>query len=183
MTHLAHTSVYDASAIACATVAAVFDIRERRIPNRLTGPAMLAGLLLHLALGGPSQMGWALLAGVLAGAVFLVFYIAGGMGAGDVKLMMALGMLASTGAVKNVVIDSVIAGAVFGVAMALYRGAFRQTLRNVFTLVLHHQQNGLQAHPELNVENRSALRLPYAVPMALGCVLAVGMSVFSGAAR
>ncbi len=44
--------VYPAAASVTALIAAVFDVKSRRIPNFVTGPAFLGGLLLHSFLGG-----------------------------------------------------------------------------------------------------------------------------------
>jgi prepilin peptidase CpaA len=174
-----HETIYAAAALGCASLAAVLDVRSRRIPNWLTGPALLFGLGLHLALGGACQLGWSAASALIAGAVFVVFYIAGGMGAGDVKLMAALASIAGIENVTNLLLASVIIGAVFAIALALSRGALRQTLGNVVAIVVHHRINGLAAHPELNVTNQKTLRLPYAVPIAMGCLFATGAHLFT----
>ena len=44
--------VYAAVAVLCALVGAAYDVRSRRVPNFLTGPAFLFGLALHASLGG-----------------------------------------------------------------------------------------------------------------------------------
>jgi len=164
-------TTYLTAALACASIASLYDLRTRRIPNKLTLPAILCGLLLHLFRGGPAEMGMAAVAGLIAGGVFLLFFLAGGMGAGDVKLMTAVGCLAGTKSIADVLIATVLIGAVMGIALALYRGKLRQILMNVFTLVQHHRVAGLEAHPELNVRNPASLRLPYALPIAAGCLL------------
>ncbi len=164
-------TIYMEAALACASIASMYDLRTRRIPNKLTLPAILFGLALHLYRGGPAEMGWSALAGLIAGGVFLLFFLAGGMGAGDVKLMTAVGCLVGTGNIKEVLLATVIIGAVMGIALAIYRGQFRQTLLNVTTLVQHHRAEGLAEHPELNVRNPSSLRLPYALPIAAGCLV------------
>lgn len=169
--------------VGCALIAAVFDVRERRIPNKLTGPAFLAGLLLHLVVGGFAGAGWALVAGLIAGGIFMMLHLAGGMGAGDVKLMAALGCIAGMSDVKSLLLATVIAGAVFAICMALSRGALGRTLRNVFQLVQHHRTNGLVAHPELHVRNEKTLRLPYAVPMAVAAALVFAAHLFPEVAR
>ena len=93
------------------------------------------------------------------------------MGAGDVKLMTAVGCLVGTGNITDVMLSTVIIGAVMGIALAIYRGQFRQILGNVLTLVQHHREEGLSEHPDLNVRNPSTLRLPYALPIAAGCLV------------
>ena len=164
-------TIYLASALTVACVAAIFDLRSRRIPNLLTGPAILFGLALHLVLGGPAELGWSLLAGGIAGGVFLLFFLAGGMGAGDVKLMTAIGCLCGTLFIKDVLLTTVVVGAVMGIGLALYRRRLRSTVANVIALVSHHSAHGLVAHESINVKNTSSLRLPYALPIAAGCLL------------
>lgn len=171
--------IYATAALACAAVAAACDVRERRIPNWLTGPALFLGLGLHFVLGGAAQCGWTLLGAVIAGGIFMVFYAAGGMGAGDVKLMAALAAIVGPSNVAMLLIATVIAGGVFAVGFALYRGALRQTLGNVIAIAVHHRVNGFAEHPELNVRNESTLRLPYAVPIAVGCIVATGAQLFA----
>jgi hypothetical protein len=59
---------------------------------------------------------------------------------------------------------------VFAVAISLSRGRLRETLRSVGVLLSHHGRHGLKPHPELNVANEQALRLPFALPVAAGCL-------------
>jgi prepilin peptidase CpaA len=164
--------IFTGGALACAGIGSVPDVRSRRIPNRLTGPAILAGLALHAALGGWHGLGDSALAGLIAGAIFLIFFLAGGMGAGDVKLMAAVGAFAGLSALPTVMIATAIAGAVFAVAVAISRGLFRETLRNVLELLRHHSRNGIAPHAELNLGNARTLRLPFALPIAAGCLFA-----------
>jgi prepilin peptidase CpaA len=163
--------IYMAAACICAGVSAVFDIRSRRIPNFITGPALLLGLLLHGIGDGWHGLLSSFSAALISGAIFLVFYLAGGMGAGDVKLMAAVGCLAGLPHVSYLLILSAMAGGVMGVGLALARGKLTQTLGNVGALLTHHRQEGLTPHPELNVTNTNTLRLPYGVAIAAGCAL------------
>ena len=71
---------------------ALIDLERRILPNKLTGPAALAGLVLGLALdlGGEPER---LLAAAVFGFVFaLPAFIGGGMGMGDAKLVGVLGL-------------------------------------------------------------------------------------------
>ncbi len=176
-------TVYLAAALICAIAASLHDLRSRRIPNLLTGPAILFGLLLHLVLGGPSQMGLAALSGLIAGGIFFLFFMAGGMGAGDVKLMAAVGCLAGSAYIQDVLIATVIFGACMGVGLAVYHGRLRQTFANVLMLVQHHSEAGLAEHPEINVRNAATLRLPYALPIALGCLITLFLAPGKGLVR
>jgi hypothetical protein len=90
---MSHSSIdiwFCAVALGCAALACTHDVRTRRIPNWLTGPAALAALLAHFSLGGWVSMVSAAAAGLIAGTAMLAFFLAGGMGAGDVKLMVAV---------------------------------------------------------------------------------------------
>ena len=78
----------------------IFDIRERRIPNLLVFPAALIGLTLNLLLRGWEGLGFGL-KGLAAGfALLFIPYLVGGMKAGDVKFLAAIG--AFTGAIDVV---------------------------------------------------------------------------------
>ena len=163
-------TVYVFASLVCAGIGSVHDIKDRRIPNLLTGPSIFFALSLHFLFGGWSQLGSSALAGLIAGSIFLVFFMAGGLGAGDVKLMTAVGCFVGMPLLSQVMIATVIIGALFAIMLALYRGQLRQTLANIVALGVHHQQRGLRQHPELNLTNARALRLPYALPIAAGCL-------------
>lgn len=102
-----------ALALAVVLLAALEDLRSRRIPNRLTLPAMLVGLCLHGAAGGPTGL-WFSLAGLLTGfGLLILFYVLGGLGAGDVKLLAASGaLLGAEGAQSVFIVALVLAGIV-----------------------------------------------------------------------
>jgi len=162
---------YPAVATVCAIVGSVFDVKSRRIPNFVTFPAILLGLSMHLVQGGWSQFFSALAAGTICGVVFLVFYLAGGMGAGDVKLIFAVGCIAGLSHVAYLLVLTSISGGVMAVGLALVRGRLQQTLMNVALLTSHHTRQGLEPHPELNLSNAHTLRLPYALAIAGGSIL------------
>jgi prepilin peptidase CpaA len=175
--------VYLGTAVAFAGVAAVHDLLTKKIPNWITGPGIVLGVLMHLALGGFAQAGWSMLAGLVAGLLFLLVYLAGGMGAGDVKLITAIGCLVGIGSIKDVLVASVFLGSILALALAAKHGRVRETMRNVIALIAHHTQNGLIPHPELNVTQQETLRLPYALPIALGCVIAFCIGSFPGGSQ
>jgi prepilin peptidase CpaA len=163
--------VYAVAALLCALIGAAFDIKSRRVPNFITGPCILLGLILHLLLGGWRQLGLAVAAGLICGVVFLIFHLVGGMGAGDVKLITAVGCIAGLGQVGYLLLLTSLAGGVLAVLFALYKGRLKETLTNLGALVLHFQFEGFRPHPELNVSNSQTLRLPYAVAIAAGTAL------------
>src|SRR5512136_548273 len=74
-------------------IAAITDVRTRRIPNWLTYPTMGAGLSYHVYANGWQGFLFGLEGLLLGFALLLVFYLLGGMGAGDVKLMAGVGSI------------------------------------------------------------------------------------------
>ena len=153
--------------IACAT-----DLRSKRIPNALTFSAAGAGLAYH-ALDGWVALGWAL-GGVLLGLVlFLPLYLLRGMGAGDVKLLAALGAWLGATTVAWVAAYASIAGGVLAVALALSTGYLRSMLKNVWLLLTHWRVAGVRPLDTLTLERGTGPRLAYAVPIAAGLVSAI----------
>jgi prepilin peptidase CpaA len=165
-------------ALALAIIAAVFDVRQRRIPNRLTYPGIVLGLVLRgvLLRGGRfglNGLGSAVAGLLLAGGVMFLFYAVRAMGAGDVKLMAAVGSLVGPGHAVVVLLATAICGGVMAIGYAVYRGQMWATVRNVASVLRFHAWAGLQAHPELNLDNPTALRMPYGLAIAAGTLYAL----------
>ena len=156
-----------ALALAVALFAAVTDVHERRIPNRLTYPAMIAGLVLQLVLHGWRGLLLSAGGGLLFGGVFMLFYMVKAMGAGDVKLAVALGCIVGPAALQ-VMVATAMAGGVFAIGFMVFSGRVVETLRNTVWVAGFHARHGLQTHPVVNLENPSALRMPYGLAFAAG---------------
>jgi prepilin peptidase CpaA len=110
---------------------------------------------------------------MLCGASSLVFHLAGGMGAGDVKLIAAEDCLLGLAIVAFLLTCTALCGDVLALALAMRHGRLRETLSNVEAVTSHHTRNGLAPHPELNVLNQSTLRLPYTLAIAAGSILTI----------
>ena len=171
MTNLQPDFTYLATASACALAGSVTDVKSRRIPNFITLSSILLGLAMHLAIGGWKQLLLSLAAGLICGIAFLLFYIAGGMGAGDVKLMTAVGCIAGLPHVPYLLVLTALCGGVMALCLAVVRGQLLQTISNIGTIASHHSQEGFAPHPDINLSNASTLRLPYALAIASGSLL------------
>ncbi len=122
--------------ILLALVATREDLRTRTIPNMLTGPALLLGVATHLVFRGPAGALGALGGALLAGALLFPGWLMKFMGAGDVKLMAAIGAwLGSVQASLWAVLVSLVVGGVISVVGAGRKGIFLQTLKNAVLLV------------------------------------------------
>lgn len=166
--------VYPAASLLCALAGAAYDVRQRRIPSWITLPSILAAPLLHFTLGGWRQLASSCFAGAISGLIFLAFYFAGGMGAGDVKLMTAVSCLAGLPHVESLLVFTALAGGAMAVSLALSCGRLKETIVNVGELAVHHRRAGLRPHPELNLENAGTLRLPYGLAICAGAALTFG---------
>ena len=107
--------------------ASACDLRTRRIPNGLCAAGIAAGLLGH-AWHGAGPLAWSL-AGIAAALPLLLLYALRAFGAGDVKLLMAVGALAGPAFVGWTLAGAVCAGGVLACAWILGRAAWTRSLR------------------------------------------------------
>jgi len=153
-----------------ALIATVCDLRTRRIPNWLTFGAALAAFVYSAFDGGLAGVGTSA-AGWLAGAaLFFPFFALGGMGAGDVKLLAALGAWLGPAQSLWVAMFAAMAGGVLGLAVAMVRGYLRTAVTNVWIMLMHWRTQGLEPVPGLTLKDGTAPRLAYALPITIGVV-------------
>jgi len=150
------------------------DVRGRRIPNWLTYSGLITALVVRTGLAGWTGLKGGLLGLLLAGGIFYLFFLLGGMGGGDVKLVAAVGAWAGTAQIGSILIVSAIAGGILAVGYMVVFRQMRQTLLNTVELVRHHMTSGLQPHPVINVQQSNTLRLPYGLAVAMGTLFCVG---------
>ena len=123
-------------AVAAASgLAAAIDLRTGRIPNRLT--ACVAGTGIGLAAFGLTghSVAAAAVGAMLGFVMMLPGHVLGGTGAGDVKLVAALGTLLGPAGVFMAVLYGAVAGGVLAVAHALHRRRLGTTLSRTARLV------------------------------------------------
>ncbi len=154
-----------------AALACGWDIRTRRIPQLLTLGGALAGVIFHVATGGwsagaSSVTGWAI--GI---AIFLVPFALGGLGAGDVKLLGALGAWLGPTDVVWLGLYTGVAGAILALVFSLATGYLPQAIANVRLLLTHWRVNGVRPLPELTIEHGRGPRLAYALPILAGTMV------------
>lgn len=164
-------TVLQTAAIVIAVIAAVWDLKTRRIPNVLTFGAALAAIVVHLWLQGPAGAGWAVAGWLVGVAFFLPFFALGGMGAGDVKLLGALGAWLGPGPVVWVALFSLIAGGIIGLAVALGCGYLTQAFANILWMFQFWRAEGPRPVPEVTLATHRGPRLAYAVPVFTGLMV------------
>ena len=151
--------------VTIALIACVTDVHRQRIPNVLTFGGALAGVAFHLVTGGGAGLLTSLSGWGIGVAIFLLPFILGGMGAGDVKLVAALG--AWLGPMDTVWLGmySALAGGVAALVVALARGYLRQAFTNIYLLLMHWRLSGIRPLHEVSLEGGTGPRLAYAVPV------------------
>lgn len=145
------------------------DIHEHRIPNWLVIVVLFTGLVAQVSTNGSTGILLAL-GGLATGLLFfLPFYIRGGMGAGDVKLMGAAGsMLGPLGAIIACAL-ALVAGLVLVIAAVQFRNCVMQYRMSRAA----DNQPITDAGPNFLVEKDGATRVPYAPAIAAGCGIAL----------
>jgi prepilin peptidase CpaA len=108
-------------AVLLCGMAAWWDLKYRKIPNVLTLPAVAVALVLHGATHSGQGLLLSLAGMVAAAALLLPGYVLGFTGAGDVKLLAAVGALLGFPAALLAALLSLILGGVLSVLVSLWR--------------------------------------------------------------
>lgn len=157
--------------LAAALAGCITDLWKRRIPDFITWPALGAGLVLSFVeggLGGAFERGLvsAVLGGAFCGFVFGMFYLWNrGMGAGDVKLMAAIGALSGFSGSLGIAMCVGIAGAVLALVWIVGSRRIGEQLQRLvrrFRRTPHEPGQG--AVP------RERLTVPYGIAILVGAV-------------
>jgi prepilin peptidase CpaA len=166
-------TVADIIVIGVCLAACAFDLRYRRIPNILTMTTALAGLVFRAALGGLSGAGLSLAGCLAGGALFFPLFALGGLGAGDVKLVAAVGAWLGPLDAVWACLFAAMAGGVMALVVALVRGYARNLLANIWFIGSYWRTQGVRPVPGITLKETRGPRLAYALPITLGVILAL----------
>ena len=154
------------------TIAVYHEVLARRIPNGLTYTAMIVGVSLAWSGGGTSV--FASVAGLVAGFGFLfVFFLFGGVGGGDVKLMGAAGALMGFSRIQSAIVFTAILGGVMAVLYLVWHRDFWGYLTSRVNRILPGKTS---AHAGVK---RPEIAVPYGLAIAGGCLLAMALNGIS----
>jgi prepilin peptidase CpaA len=159
-----------AGAVLLAALAAWTDLRWRRIPNWLTVPALLIGIIANTVLAGWSGLKASLLGAVLGLALLLPFVLLRSLGAGDWKLAGALGAFTGPGLLLDLLLASILVAGVMAVVLVIYKGRTRQTVRNIGHILVSLVTFRLPGR-QVSLDNPDSLKIPYGVALAFTVVL------------
>ena len=167
------------AAILFVSACIVSDVRTLRIPNALTGPAILIGLALNTACFGPSGA-LASLAGLgLAIALMLTPFALGGIGGGDVKMMGAVGAFLGPALIMKSLLLGFILGGAFAIAHLIRISRLREKLA-ITWLMFHNAVVSRSLEPlQAPRDSPNAVALPYSVPLGIGTASVIAISVLA----
>jgi len=157
----------------CTVLAAgAFDLRYRRIPNWLNLSAIALGLGVNLFLFEFHGFVLALLGLGCSLLVYVPLYLVRGMGAGDVKLMAAVGAIVGPTNWLYIFLFTAVLGGVVSLLYVVFRRRLHQTLLNLTLIVTELARVRLPAAREasLDIRHGEALRVPHGAVIALGAM-------------
>jgi prepilin peptidase CpaA len=149
-----------------------WDIRYRRIPNKLVLITLIGGLILNTILNGWNGLLMSLGGSALAFALMFVLHAFGTMGAGDVKLFAAVGSVVGVSHVLQTLLIVAMTGGVLAICKMIYARRVGRTMVGVMQFFF-----GLlpgQTVPHFEVTDQSNT-LPYAIPICFGALVSVFM--------
>jgi prepilin peptidase CpaA len=147
------------------------DFRTRKIPNWLTVPAFFAGLVLRTALGGWPGLKASLEGTGLALVLLLPLVLMRALGAGDWKLMGAVGAFLGPVLFLFVLLGSIFVSGLMAIVEMMRTQRVKETFHNLFVLVQGFFSFGLRANPEISLDNPKLLKLPFGVAVAISTLL------------
>ena len=154
--------------LAAVLLAAVWaDATKRTIPNPLIVGGLASGLVFAATTGW--QAFWLALAGMAVGfLIFLPAYVWAGMGAGDVKLMAAIGTFVGPKGAALAALASLIAGAMLGLLLLLTHGGVRAFARRYRQMFHEFTANKRFRYIPAAPREAASQPLPYALAIAVG---------------
>jgi len=154
------------------------DIRTRRIPNYLTLGAALAGLGFQFGTHGWAGVGQGLLGLCVGFTLMISFYLKGGMGAGDVKALAALGAWLGPLCTLYLFIYMGLSGIPLILFFLWRRGELKAKARQIWNfLVNRFLLRSQPPSPSSSTAPSKSEGLPYAMALALGMVLLCWLGV------
>jgi prepilin peptidase CpaA len=150
------------------SIAVVTDVRERRIPNRLTLSGGLLGILLGAVAAGGFPVA-SLVGAVTALIVAFPFFALGGLGAGDAKLLAMVGTFVGPAGLLSVVLYGGVAGGLLALGSSLRRGTLIPLLfrtRDLFVYMATFGRRGIR----WTLDDPGAEAVPYGVAIAAGAL-------------
>ncbi len=162
---------------AVGVAAAWFDVRERRLPNALTVGALGIALALRGLLGGGALVDGLLGAGLGLGLA-IPFFLAGGLGGGDAKLLAAVGGFLGPRYIWFALLVMALVGGLMAVVVIAKHRAFGRTAVNLRAIIGTFGRRtftgwrGAESEAPVTLDTEGVLTVPYGVAIAAGALTA-----------
>jgi prepilin peptidase CpaA len=163
-----------AAAIVVGLAAGWIDWRSHRIPNWLTVPGCFLGIVLNTIFFQWKGTKESLLGAGIALAILFPVVLLRGLGAGDWKLMGALGAIVGKEEIIHLLLVTIIFAGVIAVVQMIRQRRVLVTLRNMWELLRGFFILGLKPNAEISLDNAAASTLPFGVAAAFATVLCLG---------
>lgn len=147
------------------------DFRTHKIPNWLTVSAFILGIGMHAVFGGWPGAKASLEGTALALVLLLPLVLMRGLGAGDWKLMGAVGAFLGPILFLFVLLGSILVSGLMAIVEMMRTQRVRETFHNLFVLVQGFFSFGLRANPEISLDNQRLLKLPFGVAVAVSTLV------------
>src|SRR6185437_15860232 len=159
------------STVLTVTIAAVSDLRSRRIPNWLVLPFLLSGVIFSTFSRGWSGLAHSITGVLLAAFLLGLFHFLGGMGMGDVKLCAGIGAWIGPHQLLFALAFMGLAGGLMAFVWALCCGFWKEMMAGTGDLIVGFGKRGFRRHERLALSNPATRKMPYAPAIAIGTVL------------
>lgn len=153
--------------IGVTLVAAFVDFRTHKIPNWLTVPALVLGLTLRTVISGWAGAKASLEGAALALVLLLPLVLMRALGAGDWKLMGAVGAFTGPILFLFVLLGSVLVSGLMAMVEMTRTRRVKETFHNLSVLVHGFFSFGVRPNPEISLDNPALLKLPFGVAVAI----------------
>lgn len=166
--------------LALVLAAAVFDVRYRRIPNWISVTGAVIGVGLNMFLyGGVPGFVFSLKGLALGFGIYFLLYALHAMGAGDVKLMGAVGALVGwENWFFGIFLVTAMVGGILAAVVAILRRRVKRTIWNM-GFILGEMKSGRPAYvnrEELDVKSSKSVGLPHGAVIAVGTIFFLALS-------
>lgn len=169
-------STYYGSTIALLSIlllASWTDLQQHRIPNILSLGGILLGIALQTWVSGVSGFAIGLTGAAVAMGILLPFYLLKGMGAGDVKLMGAVGAFLGPHNALLATGLSLAAGGLLGIIILTLRGGLKPLAVRYYATLKCFLLTGKFSHQPPETGEVAATKFPYAAAIGIGTLVAL----------
>ncbi len=147
-----------------------FDVRYRRIPNKIVLASLLTGLAVNAFWNGWNGLLQSVEGCLAAFCLMLLLHFFGALGAGDVKLFAAIGGILGIGLVFKTFVIVVLMGGVLAIISMLYTGTARVTLQRVYVILVGFLPGWKMPRYEVTPDRHT---IPYGVAITLGSLISL----------